>query len=741
MLAVFTQRFSEGLKDCRGDWHFQSPIFQLALRSAFACILAIFLSLFFHVANPYWSAVSCMTVMVANTGSSIQKSILRFMGTIAGACLALIVAAFTNEDPIIYGFFLFFFCTIGLYCTTIDKKNFYAWLLGTIAFCMVLLGPLSSPNAQSYIDTAFYRSFEIFIGIASATFVQHLIFPKRARDQINEQIHRTAIQCQSILDHYIDCLFEPSNLSLPTFDEQSKNCRSEIEKLISLWTATRHETFFHDNSFKHHGQLLNALANMLELIVTNYRQLPNTPSPYWQAIKTQSEPIVNDAREVLKLLIAYMHDKNTKAEKVLAKVRQFKASWIKLKRHFATMRRSPNGENENCHYHSEQIDTVIASLSVIRLSVYEFEHALDVDNTPPKERYQPKKLSRLKALIDYDGYYLKYAMLATTGILTGPLIWLFLGLPGYSQIAISVAAVIGMNPEATRYKGTLRIAGCLFGVVGVLAFMLMNIQSTPTLLIALFILAFFFLYFHYSNDNVSYFGTQANVVFFIGTVYQFMPDQSMALALERLFGIVSGVTFVVLLQNIFWSYNAQDRVLHHVRQLQKSWYAPLHALCFTLNNDEKIVHLDIAQRLFKKIPNLRLLLKAADDEKQHDSVHDIYIATRDSLRHIYTLNLVALNMLNRQEVRETLPELGTYASQICDLACKSHESEDSIQSHLIQFKQLCRILSQTRQRIREERLLTDRSIASSFDVYVILLHMRHLCDAQVWLLERLKTVI
>lgn len=740
MFNQFFERFGKGLQKTKEDLRFSSPVLQLAMRSAFACTLATFISLLFHVHNPYWSAISAMTVMVANTGSSIQKSILRMLGTIIGAALALLVIILTHQDPIIYCLLLALGSMIGIYFTTVDKEHFYAWLLGIVAYCMILLSPLAHPSPTQYIDTAYFRCLEILIGIGSATFVQHLIFPKRASDELEKHIHQTAVKCESILLHYKDCLFDPSKIQHDQFTEETKACRSDIEKLSTLWAATAHETFFHKSDFKRQGQLLRAISNMLELIVTNYRELPSTPSPYWQEFKEPATALLNHSHHIFKLLIQTMHNGGQQSDEALTEIRKFKAEWIKLKKHFAKLRKGTDGENIHLKYKVDEVDTVLASLSVIRLSVYEFEHALDVDTKKNENIYKPKRIGLYRSLVEYDGYYLKFAIVATLGVLIGPFTWLFFGLPGYSQIAISVAAVIGLNPEATRYKGLLRISACFVGCIAVVGILGINIESTSFLLIILFAVSTLFLFFHYSNADVSYFGTQANVVLFIGVVYQFMPDQSMAHALQRLFGIVSGVCILVIFQQLFWSYHPKDRVIHHIRQLQKSWYASLHALVYNLSSDSKSHHVDIAQRLFKKIPTLRHLLQIADDEKYTEDVHELYFAARDSLRHIYTLNLIAINMPNPDQVEDALPHLSRTVADIAHLSCISHHNSESIQTALAAFEAHLSSLNKTRLTIRQECLLSNKSIAAAFDVYVFLHHLRQLCRDQIKMLNKLNSI-
>ena len=119
-------------------------------------------------------------------------------------------------------------------------------------------------------------------------------------------------------------------------------------------------------------------------------------------------------------------------------------------------------------------------------------------------------------------------------------------MPGFAQIAVSIGAVIGMDPENTRYKGFLQMAGCGAGLIAALMMLALDMQSIGFLLLVVFGGTLLFGYVHYDKPQVSYFGTQAMVVFFIGTVMSLSPTLSMTIATERLAAIIMGVGSIVL---------------------------------------------------------------------------------------------------------------------------------------------------------------------------------------------------
>jgi len=149
--------------------------------------------------------------------------------------------------------------------------------------------------------------------------------------------------------------------------------------------------------------------------------------------------------------------------------------------------------------------------------------------------------------------FLKFALISTCGILIGPLLWTFFALPGFSQIAVSIGAVLSMDVEGTRYKGFLRILGCAVGALFVFIFVGLGINNIFIFLILLFLISIFFLYFHFSDVQISYFGTQGLVVFYIGVAAGLTPETSLTSTIERLIGIIGGVCFIVIFLSCFWN--------------------------------------------------------------------------------------------------------------------------------------------------------------------------------------------
>ncbi len=374
LLIDFFTIFFLGLKKSAQEFSWDSPRFILSLRAGVACVLAIFLAIYTEAQDPFWSGISAMTVMMSAHQESFKKGLFRITGTVVGALLALLVVGLFVQKPLFLLLSLFLISLMGIYGSLIDKDRMYAWLMGYISTVMVILMPLGNPTGNSFINVAFYRSYEVILGVLAAFFIQ-IIF----------------------------ALFA------------SKKLKSERKK-----------------------------------------------------------------------------------------------------------NKSGGG-------------------------YFIF---------PPLARSEKLK-------------FLKFSFVGTIGVLIGPLLWMFFCLPGFSQIAVSIGAVLGMDTENTKYKGFLRVLGCAAGALVVFIFLGLGVNNIFIFLILLFLVSVFFLYFHFSDSEISYFGTQAVVVFYIGVAAGLTPETSLTASIERLIGIIGGVCTIVIVLNLLWIGPKEAQLLEIKKQDKK----------------------------------------------------------------------------------------------------------------------------------------------------------------------------
>ena len=112
-----------------------------------------------------------MSLMSTGAGS-LRRGMLRMTGTIAGAVLGFVMARWLPYDHFALYLFLAATTMLGVIAMQVSPHGL-AWLFLTITSSMVLLMSLNDPLQALHV--AYYRTFEVAIGVASAIIVANLL--------------------------------------------------------------------------------------------------------------------------------------------------------------------------------------------------------------------------------------------------------------------------------------------------------------------------------------------------------------------------------------------------------------------------------------------------------------------------------------------------------------------------------------------------------------------------------------
>jgi uncharacterized membrane protein YccC len=142
------------------------------LVAACSVVLATVLALALEVDSPWWAAISGFMSLMATGAGSLRRGLLRMTGTVAGALLGFVMARWLPYDHFALCLFLAATTMLGVVAMQVSPHGL-AWLFLTITSSLVLLSSLDNPlNA---VDIAFYRTFEVAIGVTSAVIVANLL--------------------------------------------------------------------------------------------------------------------------------------------------------------------------------------------------------------------------------------------------------------------------------------------------------------------------------------------------------------------------------------------------------------------------------------------------------------------------------------------------------------------------------------------------------------------------------------
>jgi len=153
---------------------FSGPRARLSTMTALSTALSVVIALALHMDYVWWAGISGFMSMQATRPGSIQRALLRVGGTIAGACLAILLTPWVAYDHVAGSLLVFAFATVGILGYQVSSHAF-AWLFAGITVNLVVMSSLQDPTLAFHY--AFYRTAEVAIGAAVALAIAFALAP------------------------------------------------------------------------------------------------------------------------------------------------------------------------------------------------------------------------------------------------------------------------------------------------------------------------------------------------------------------------------------------------------------------------------------------------------------------------------------------------------------------------------------------------------------------------------------
>lgn len=139
-----------------------------AAEAAAAVTLAVLAALAVHSDEPWWAAITAFMVTRAAPATAVLRGIMRVVGSMVGAVAALVALRLFVYQSLPFLFCLFVLSSIGLFGFVTSRYG-YAWLIGAITACLVMLMSLDQPQAA--FTTAVDRVVDVLLGTAASLVV------------------------------------------------------------------------------------------------------------------------------------------------------------------------------------------------------------------------------------------------------------------------------------------------------------------------------------------------------------------------------------------------------------------------------------------------------------------------------------------------------------------------------------------------------------------------------------------
>ncbi|KZL21309.1 Fusaric acid resistance protein family protein [Pseudovibrio axinellae] len=145
--------------------------FTIGLRTSLIVTLASVIALVVNMQEPWWAAMSAMTVANADWTNVWRKGMQRVIGTIAGGFCGYWIAIAVKNFELFQWTTLGIMAALAIYKRMASPNYAYAWLMGIVTAMLAIY------FAMVEIDSLFFlmvdRTLTVAIGVATATVVSY----------------------------------------------------------------------------------------------------------------------------------------------------------------------------------------------------------------------------------------------------------------------------------------------------------------------------------------------------------------------------------------------------------------------------------------------------------------------------------------------------------------------------------------------------------------------------------------
>jgi uncharacterized membrane protein YgaE (UPF0421/DUF939 family) len=140
--------------------------------AACSVMLATTLALLLELESPWWAAISGFMSLMSTGAGSLRRGLLRLAGTAAGALLGFVMARWLPYDQFAFCLFVAGMAMLGVIAMQVSPHGL-AWMFLSLTTNMVLL--MSMDNPLQAVEVAYYRMFEVTVGVTAAIIVANLL--------------------------------------------------------------------------------------------------------------------------------------------------------------------------------------------------------------------------------------------------------------------------------------------------------------------------------------------------------------------------------------------------------------------------------------------------------------------------------------------------------------------------------------------------------------------------------------
>jgi uncharacterized membrane protein YccC len=166
------RRIAEALGTELRSFELHGPRGTEALAASLSVTLSALAAFVLHSDEPWWAAISAWMVTRSSLADALSRGVMRIIGSIAGATIAVIVLGLFAYNKLPFCLCLFTMAWVGLFGFA-KSRHGYAWLISAITGDLVMLIAIDQP--QTAFTIAVNRVADVTIGTMAALLVTFLL--------------------------------------------------------------------------------------------------------------------------------------------------------------------------------------------------------------------------------------------------------------------------------------------------------------------------------------------------------------------------------------------------------------------------------------------------------------------------------------------------------------------------------------------------------------------------------------
>ena len=228
-----------------------------AIKTFLAAMLALFIAISLNLQNPMWAMGTVFIVANPLAGVLSSKAVYRMLGTLAGACLSILVLPPFINSPLPFSLIIALWVGFCLYVSLLDRTpRSYFFMLAGYTTAMIGFSAVADPT--HLFDISLSRFEEITLGILCATVISRVFFPVNIAGVLSGRIDQWFSDIES---NFKDCLAGHS--SPETIVKEAQRFAADSTEIHALAIHLSYE----NSALRRQTRSVQALQHQMILLV------------------------------------------------------------------------------------------------------------------------------------------------------------------------------------------------------------------------------------------------------------------------------------------------------------------------------------------------------------------------------------------------------------------------------------------------------------------------------------------